>query len=41
MKEAFELDLKGFDALKRKELYFLAENVMSKGKRMGIPNPTQ
>lgn len=38
---ALELGLKGCDTLKKRERYFLAENNMSKGKRVGKHNPTQ
>lgn len=41
MEMAFELGLKGCDTLKRKEEYFLAENIMNEGKGMGECNPIQ
>lgn len=38
---AFELGPQGSDALKRKDKYFLSENVMSQVQEGGKPNPTQ
>lgn len=39
MEMVLELGLQGLDALKRKERYFLAENLMIKGPGVGKHNP--